>query len=248
MRETGARAPGRSGPLLRHPGPREPIFGKDRRLALGAQQSPALPVPAALLLGLALVVQLLSAGERQLDLGAALLVEIELERHQRHALALDRASELVDLAPVQQELARTLGRMIETAALKIFGDIGVDEPDFAAARIRIGFGYRRLALPQRLDLGAGQCDPGLERLTDLVVESSLAVVGDDLALALGLRCHSCNPFGDTRNAEHRRSPCLGRIADRRTPAKACPMLARKNRRSTPASAQPLAVGTTCSIC
>src|SRR4029453_1887479 len=58
--------------------------------ALGAQQPAALAFPAALLLGLALVVELLAAGERKLDLGAPFFVEIELERHERHALALDR--------------------------------------------------------------------------------------------------------------------------------------------------------------
>src|SRR5437660_11980489 len=52
---------------------------------LRAQQPAALALPAALLLGLALVVQLLAAGERQLHLGAPLLVEIELDQHERHA-------------------------------------------------------------------------------------------------------------------------------------------------------------------
>ncbi len=88
----------------------------------------------------------LPRGERELDLGAALLVEIELERHERHALALDRAGKLVDLAPVQQQLARALGRMVEAAALQVFRDIGVDQPELAAAGIGIGFRDRRLAL------------------------------------------------------------------------------------------------------
>src|SRR5262245_46965296 len=76
---------------------------RDTRLTsaspLGAQEPAALALPAALLLGLALVVKLLAAGERDLDLGAALLVEIELERHERHALTLDGAHQLVDLVP-----------------------------------------------------------------------------------------------------------------------------------------------------
>src|SRR6266567_4245918 len=71
--------------------------------ALVPHQPAALARPVALLLGLALVVQLLALGERDLDLGAALVVEIDLQRYDRHALALDRPHQLVDLPPVQQE-------------------------------------------------------------------------------------------------------------------------------------------------
>src|SRR5215475_10701512 len=120
------------------------------RSALGPQQPPALALPAALLLGLALVVELLAAGERKLDLGAALLVEIELERHERHALALHRARQLVDLAPMQKQPARPLGQMVKAAGLQVFGNVGVDQPDLAAARVGVRFPDARLALPQRL--------------------------------------------------------------------------------------------------
>src|SRR5947207_15003327 len=86
---------------------------------LVAHQAALFARPVAFLLGLALVVQLLALGKRELDLGSALVVEIELERHQRHALALDRADQLVDLALVQQQLARALLRMIEAAGLHV---------------------------------------------------------------------------------------------------------------------------------
>src|SRR4029077_12338422 len=92
--------------------------------ALSAKQAAALAFPGALLLRLALVVQLLALGERELHLGAAFVVEIELERHERHALALDRADRLADLALVQQELARALRRVIEAPGLQVFGDVG----------------------------------------------------------------------------------------------------------------------------
>src|SRR6516162_6240849 len=160
-----------------------------RPLSLGPQQPSALPLPAALLLGLALVVQLLAAGERKLELGAALLIEIEPERHERHSLALDRAHELVDLAAVKQELAHALGRMVEAAALQVFRDIGVDKPDLAAARIGVGFCDRRLAAAQRFNLRAGEREAGLERLTDLIVEARLAIVGDHTNLAVRFRGH-----------------------------------------------------------
>ena len=56
-------------------------------------EEPALlPVPVALLLGLTLVVQLLALAERQFELRPALIVEIDLERNERHAFAIDRRS------------------------------------------------------------------------------------------------------------------------------------------------------------
>src|SRR5262249_56559533 len=102
-----------------------------KRLSLGPQQPSALALPAALLLGFALVVQLLAAGERKLELGAALVVEIELERHQRHSFALDRADELVDLPAVHEKLAHALWGVGEAAALRVFRAIGRDQPDVA---------------------------------------------------------------------------------------------------------------------
>jgi hypothetical protein len=128
--------------------------------------------------------QLLAARERKLDLGTAFFIEIKLERHQRHAFALYRADELIDLAAVKEELADTLGWMIETAALEVLRDVGIDEPDLPAAGIGIRFRDRRLALAQRFHFRPGERDTGLERLADLVIESRLAIVGDDASVAV----------------------------------------------------------------
>jgi len=48
---------------------------RSKNFTLRAQQASALTLPGALFLGLALVVQLLTLGESELDLGAALFVE-----------------------------------------------------------------------------------------------------------------------------------------------------------------------------
>src|SRR6266853_6294886 len=109
------------------------------------QQSAALARPVALLLALALVVQLLALGERNLDLGAAFVVEIDFQRHDRHTLALDRADQLVDLALMQQELARPLRLMVVAAGLLVLRDVGVEQPQFAIARRGIGLGDAGLA-------------------------------------------------------------------------------------------------------
>src|ERR1700728_541110 len=142
-------------------------------LALLPQQPPALAGPPALFLGLALVVELLAAREGKLDLGAALFVEIELERNERHALALDRADEFVDLALMQQQLARPFRRVIGAVGLQVCRVVGVDQPELAAAGVGVGLRDRRLALAQRLHLGAGQRDAGLHGLVDEVIEARL---------------------------------------------------------------------------
>src|ERR1044071_1696056 len=109
------------------------------------QQPAPLARPIALLLGLTLVVQLLALCQRNLDLGATLVVEIDLERHDRHALALDRAHQLVDLPLVEEELARSFLRMVELAGLLVFGDVGIDQPQLAIPARRVGLGDAGLA-------------------------------------------------------------------------------------------------------
>src|SRR6185369_12288937 len=54
--------------------------------------------------GLALVVLLLSLGERDLQFGHALVVPIELGRDDRAAVALHGADQLVDLLALQEQL------------------------------------------------------------------------------------------------------------------------------------------------
>src|SRR5690349_16003005 len=95
--ESQERAPGEGKfNLLIVPSP-APIL---RRSAPGTQKPAFLALPGPLLQRLALVVQLLAAGECDLDLRPPSLVEVELERHNGHALALDRACQAVDLALV----------------------------------------------------------------------------------------------------------------------------------------------------
>src|SRR6202048_5366811 len=102
-------------------------------LSFGGQQPAPFALPAALLLGFPLIVQFLPPRQRQFEFRAPLFIEIKLQRNERHALALDRAAELIHLPAMQKKLARARGSMIEPAALQIFGDIGVDPPNLAGA-------------------------------------------------------------------------------------------------------------------
>src|SRR5579863_9065947 len=158
-------------------------------LSLLPQQPAALAVPRALLLSFALVLKLFAARQRQFDLGASLFVEIKLKRDEGHALALHCANQLVDLPAMQQQLTRSLGRMVEAVGLQILRNIGVDQPDLAAAGVGIGFADRCLALTQRLYLRPGERDAGLHRVVDKIVEACLAVVGNDSKLAFRLLRH-----------------------------------------------------------
>ena len=85
--------------------------------------------------------------------------------------------------------------MVKATGLQVFGNVGVDQPDLASARVGVGFPDARLPLTQRLDLAAGERNAGLEHLADLIVEARLAVVGDDAQLAVRFRRHQFDPKG-----------------------------------------------------
>src|SRR5437868_4026576 len=71
-----------------------------------------------LLLRLALVVQLLAAGDADLHLGAPLL-EVQPQRDERVALLGSLAGELGDLALVQEQLARPLRLVVEAVPHRV---------------------------------------------------------------------------------------------------------------------------------
>ena len=111
--------------------------------------------------------------ERPLDGGKVLLTDQEVES-------------------LEQELARPLGLVVVAVATLELGDVGTDQPRLVALDARVGVRQIRLACPERLDLGPGQDDPGLERLVDREVVSRPAIEGNRLfigheAILLDLR-------------------------------------------------------------
>ncbi len=121
--------------------------------------------------------QLLAFGDGEFQLRAAARVEIDLERHQRHALTLDGAGKVGKLPHVHEQFAPPPRLMVEPVGLQILRQMRVDQPEFAALDGGVALGDVRLAAAQRLDLGAGQHDAGFQRLKDFVVEPGLAVFG-----------------------------------------------------------------------
>src|SRR5690606_37189008 len=99
------------------------------RSAVDAQAHGALRLALVLLLpqGVALVVLLLAAGEGDEDLRAP-PDEVELQWDDGVALLPALAGELVDLGPVQDELALSAHRVVGPRALAVLGDVDAVQP------------------------------------------------------------------------------------------------------------------------
>jgi hypothetical protein len=124
------------------------------------------------------IVGLLAPGEAQLHLRPALAGEVQAERHQRQALRLRPAQQLVDLGAPEEELPDALGLVVVAIALLERRDVGADQPRLVALDARVGVGDVDLAGADRLDLRAGQDEAGLDRLLDRELVSRLPVQRD----------------------------------------------------------------------
>src|SRR6266545_1893033 len=123
----------------------------------------------------ALIVELLAAREAQFDLGAPAL-EIEPQRDERETLSLDLAGDALDLAAVQQQLARAGRFMVEISSrLLVRRNMHIVEPYLAADDACVAAAQVEPAAAHRLDFAAGQRQPGLVALLDEVVMARLAV-------------------------------------------------------------------------
>src|SRR5262249_52440216 len=137
------------------------------------------PLGVGLLLRLALVEELFSLGDRQLDLGQAAL-EVNAERYESEATFGSLAGEASNLAAVQQQFARPLRLVIHAIPHRVFRDIAAQQPDLTAVDLGVGVLQAGAALAQALDLGSCQDQPTLQRLEDLVVVQRALVATDRL--------------------------------------------------------------------
>src|SRR5688572_8312565 len=110
-----------------------------------AHQPALLALPVALFLGVTLVVHFLAPRDRQLDLGPPAAVEINRQRHERQALAGNRALQLGDFAGAEQQFPLAARLVVHPVAVAIFRDRAVDQPDLLALDRGITFGDRALA-------------------------------------------------------------------------------------------------------
>lgn len=137
----------------------------------------------ALCRGLALVVELLTLGDTDLDLDSRIL-EIEGEGDQRVTVALGQHLQLGDLALVHEQLAYTQRIFIEDIALFIGADMAsVEEEltvfDNAEAILQID-----CALAQGFDLCAEELNACFVSILDKIVVPGLAVQRNDLCAFL----------------------------------------------------------------
>src|SRR6185312_5713113 len=149
-------------------------YGRPTRSRRSSPVSPvALERPLHLALGvavgdrLALVAAILTAPNRYLDLHAALL-EVQARRDDREPLLANGRVQPLDLALVQQQLARAHRLVVRAVALVVRGDLHAVQPHLAVAHVGVALGQRRAAAPQRLDLGSGQDETRLEAVEQLI--------------------------------------------------------------------------------
>src|ERR1700744_190395 len=177
------------GVLRGHPGPRlattptnpttakpvvpvgmsRPSIGRRTSAADFAQLALDLPRGVAGLDRLALVVEVLALCQRDLALGPrALAGEVHPGRDQRQAALVDPHRQPLDLATVQQQLARTLGLVVVTGGRAVGRDVEAVEPALVVPDRRVGVLELGPALAQRLDLGPLEHDAALEALEQVV--------------------------------------------------------------------------------
>ena len=128
---------------------------------------------------LALIIVMLAAGQRELQLRAAML-EVDLERHEGEALLACLAEQLDDLRLVHQELARAQRIVIEDIPLLIRADMHMLDENLAILDDSIAVLEIGLAGPQGFDLCPLQSQPCLKGLMDEKIMTCLAVLAGNL--------------------------------------------------------------------
>src|SRR5207248_8709029 len=129
----------------------------------------------------------LAEGEGDFRLAAA---EVDLERNQRQALTLDGADHFADLLPVQEELPRPSGLVIEVARLFVRRYVQVEQKNLSILNDRVRISDVGLSVPQRLYLAAGQNDSRFPGVEDVIVVSRAFVPRDGLlCIFLDFLCH-----------------------------------------------------------
>jgi len=133
----------------------------------------------SLLESLPLVKELLSLCEGKIDLHPS-IDKIELDWNQCVSSLLHFADEAFDFFFVKQEFPRPQRVVIQSVGLGIRADVSVYKEDLALLDVPVTITQVDLSLPEGLDLGSEQRNPGLDRLLDKVVMKRLSVLADQL--------------------------------------------------------------------
>ena len=151
-----------------------------------------------------------------------MLVEVELERHERGSLGAELAVQVINLLAVQKQAALAVRVDVPHAPVGVRMDVDAVQPALPAADEAERVGDLARALAQALDLGARELDARLEGLVNEVLVARGAVAGDGLLLGLrllgglgGLGHVSCLPL--PRPRRRRRRPTRRRTPRPRPP-------------------------------
>ncbi len=126
------------------------------------------------------VVELLALDEGDLDFHQPFQVEIKGERNECEPVFLYFLGQLDDLSLVEKEFSLPGRDVVRPAGLLIFSNMEVSQPHLASGQEGIAVGEVGVSVPQRLDLGPHQRNPGFGDFQDVVLKASLAVGDDDL--------------------------------------------------------------------
>src|SRR5206468_4069044 len=149
-----------------------------------------------------------------LDLRAAVL-RVDAQRHDGVTLRRGPALEERDLALVQEELPRAERLVVLATGMRPRRDVDPAQPGLALLDPRVAVPQVRMTRAERLDLRAGQAEPGLDPLLDGVVEARPPVVGELDVTRLHLGAGGCAPsaFAHAQSLEGKeKSGCLAAAA------------------------------------
>ncbi len=128
---------------------------------------------------LPLVIKVAALRQANANLDAA-SQEVNVERNQREALLLGTFSKLVKFAFVNEQLARPLRLVIHQVGLRVFVNVGSDQPQLPVANARVSFFDRNLRVANTLHFAADQRDPAFQLVDDVVLVPRFAVRTDVL--------------------------------------------------------------------
>ena len=136
--------------------------------------------------GLALVMDLLTACDRDLNLHKRVLFEVHLRRDNRHTALANLLFDKADLFLMQKQLALAVGVDISNVTVTVRRDMNIVQPRLAPANQNETVGKLAIVLAKGSDFGSRQLDAGLEAFEDLVFVERTAILRDGLSFALHL--------------------------------------------------------------
>jgi hypothetical protein len=136
------------------------------------------PFGLFIFLRLAAIPFLFALGKCDFALGDA-FAKVNPQGNDRQTLVVHFSFQLVNLFLPEKQLPRSEWSMVKWTARKIFANMEIHEPDFAAANYTVGVPQVGPALPERFNLGAKQHHARFQLLKKDVIVRGGAVLGYD---------------------------------------------------------------------